>query len=181
MTGNPCAAFFEKHKDDPDFVNKLPPPEESVAWETLSAKPALSPKGPVTDDERVRRRIITPTHIDSSGAPTPLCFKDAWDKGLSVDREYRPEAETIRDAEQWIADQEAKAPGNGKQFHGLATAAISDLRALTLEGRRAFAVFDTAMAENDAHADVCGVGKPSKNHRTDLRATLWRTFRKSWE
>jgi len=97
MTGNPCADFFRQHGNDHCFVKKLPAVVECVAWEGLTAAPGCSP-GPVVDEEAVRRSIINPTHVNDLGVPTPVCFSDAWDKGLSLDRDFRPGGDSLKDA-----------------------------------------------------------------------------------
>lgn len=176
MAENPCAEFFGREDRS---VKDLPEPNVCVQWEQRSASPEHSP-GPVKDGEELRRRIIHPTHIDERDEPSPTCFNDMWTHGLSVDRVlYRTHEQSRTEAIQSVDTWNTENPDKPKRsLRGLAVVNVSDLRGLQVGDIRALAVFDTAMAINNSHADVCALGNLNKLARKDLRTSLWDFVRK---
>lgn len=113
--------------------------------------------GQVQDDELLIRTLFSPLQVDiEKGTVAPMAFKDVLTRGLSVDRKrHTGEQELQARIEARIAS-DIKAGRNKDGFFRVATASCGDIRsALGEEGTRLFCVYDTALKENTAHADVC--------------------------
>lgn len=152
-----------------------------MRWEALTASPEHSP-GPVKDNEELRRSFIWPTHFETEDEPSPGAFADLWSHGLSVDRAlYRGVEQSQEDAkirvDQWNADNPDKPQ---RKLHALATVQARDLRAVEVIGARALVIFDTALAANTSHADVCAIGASTSTTKKDLRTTLWDLMRRGF-
>lgn len=137
--------------------------------------------GSVADDENVRRLVFSPLHLNTDGSFTPAAFQDAANKGASVDRvAFCSDAETHS---RGIAKAECKrASGNDSvRYVGFATASVAHVRAIRVatqagSERRAFGVYDSAIPENIAHADLCQASGFDKAARRSIRESLWRAF-----
>ena len=105
--------------------------------------------GPVEDDEVLVRTIFQDSVVDSEGRPKPSFFRhDPTSRGFSVDR--------LR-----VVDRQALV-ANKKEDHRYTgylrfiVAHGRDVRALRSdEDSRLFCIYDSATADNEAHADIC--------------------------
>lgn len=131
----------------------------------------LSPHspGPVLGSEALARLIYSPLHVDAAtGEVTEAAFSDAKDKGLSVQRVAHATSSATRViGETKLADDLAKGRTD-RAFLGVVVAGAQEIRALTYDdGTRAFCVYDSALPELQAHADVCQTSAgPSSMKRT---------------
>ena len=110
------------------------------------------------------RTIFRDQVIDTNGRPKPSYFRaDPPTRGFSVDRMR------ITDLESLVVSKKADARYNG--YLRFVKAYCRDVRALeTNEAKRLFCVYDSATAENNAHADICqnlylDPGTPNRKHR----------------
>ena len=121
-------------------------PECSCETECVSAH---SP-GVVMDDELVVRTIFHSDHIDAEGRLTPSSFRASMgNRGLSVDRlTYISTTDLLA---------KTSVSKNVQRFHCFATTRCGQIREPRDKesSRRLFAVYDTAMSENRAHAEIC--------------------------
>jgi len=63
-----------------------------------------------------------------------------------------------------------------RQFFGLAPAKCENVRAIfTTAGKRAFCVFDTALADDPSHTDICQIVRGNKEGRS-VRSKLYDAF-----
>jgi len=122
----------------------------------------------------VARLIYSPLHIDpDTREVTEAAFSDVKDKGLSVQREGHTTPAALRAlGEKKRADDWAKGKTD-RVFLGIVTGPVQAIRELTYEGgARTFCVYDSALLDQRAHADVCQVpSSPSamKRARKKLR------------
>jgi hypothetical protein len=130
--------------------------------------------GPVSREETLARLIYSPHHIDrETGEVTEAAFSDVKDKGLSVQREAHAEPAEIRAiGERKLADDIAKGKVDRK-FLGIVVAQVQALQTVTYDGgKRALCVYDSALPDQQAHADVCQTAAPPsamKRARKKLR------------
>lgn len=128
-----CARYREKF---PDCVCE----RESVS---------IHSPGPVADNEILVRTIFTEKQLDQEGRVKPAHFrKEPSTRGFSVDRVNRTRVGLLKSSK----CKDARHKGYLK----FAAARSSDIRNLMNDdGKRLFCVYDTATAENHAHADIC--------------------------
>lgn len=165
MSTNPCLAFFQAHASDKQKVANLPSTPEAVAWESLTA--SIDSPGVVRDEELLARLIFSPIHVDAgTGTLTPAAFNDAHDKGLSVERlTYRLLTDVFAlGRARALARREGDAPS--RVLHAVGLFKCAALRAVLHDGVRAVAVYDTALSDNTAHADICALVRAKKAWRS---------------
>jgi hypothetical protein len=128
--------------------------------------PALSPC--IVESPERLVRYLTPKHIED--APEghklvmPSAFSHAGTLGMSVDRcKYR---------------SAARLDEVSKQYVGYVTATCGAIREICADGARCFAVYDTSLVENVAHADVCQVCFAPKSKQAEYRRRLRAVFDK---
>lgn len=104
--------------------------------------------GPVADGEVLVRTLFGEQQIDQEGCLKPVYFRpEPATRGFSVDRVRLAGPELLK------SSKRADARYNG-YLRFIATY-CGDVRALLEGGRRLFCVYDSATAENKAHADIC--------------------------
>lgn len=103
--------------------------------------PDLSP-GTVQDHEILARLVPEKDFDTVTKTIKPTLFEKAAQNGMSVTR--------LGSAIGSVSEE--RAPG---AFVGFVTALCGNIREALHEGRRAFAVYDTAIPSNIRHADVC--------------------------
>lgn len=141
---------------------------------------SLSPHSPcvVNDDETVLRSLFSPQHIDEdTGVVTPNAWSDMYDKGMSVNRRsYASAQDVLNHAHSFLKQKRTQDNLSNKQvkrsFYGILPIHVGQLRQLRYEAGT-FCVFDTALEDNIAHADICacGVGeglRPPKQVRAKM-------------
>lgn len=132
----------------------------------------------VNDNEIVLRSIFSPQHIDAdTGDITPNAWSDMYDKGMSVNRRsYASEQDIISHADLFLerkrADDKKTRKDIIRSFYGILPIHVGQLRKLQYEAG-SFCVFDTALEDNIAHADVCACGveaglRPPKQVRAKM-------------
>lgn len=136
-----------------EIVQKLCRPERD---EPLSFS-LLSP-GPVQNEELLARFIYEPTHFSGNLFQYEAVFFDLLKRGLSVTRESSS------------ADIHAvgNSHANARIYRGFIRCQAGQLRESLLEGSRVFVIFDTAMPENIAHADVFCLLDRTRRHQVKL-------------
>lgn len=153
-----CRLFFESLPTDDrvseraDLIDSTHP---MAACEVESVSPHSA--GPVKDDEYLHRYVFSPLHVHDGKVVTAL-FSDAKNKGLSCERgySYTPSADLHSRGENQVdAFNENRRPNQPKRTYvGAVTAKSDEVRNITLENSRIYAVYDTGLANNPAHVDV---------------------------
>ena len=105
--------------------------------------------GPVDNGEVLVRTLFRDDVVDADGRPKPSYFRrDPAARGFSVDRMC------IVDPQALMTNKKADPRYNG--YLGFVATSGRDVRALvTSDGTRLYCLYDTATAENNAHADIC--------------------------
>lgn len=161
-----CADFFIEHETDKERCKAL----QSVKAETLLAwelEPASehSP-GPVDNSEVLYRQMLNPTHYDPVLKVLKVtAFSDTSDKGGSVNRAKYVEKGAVLAAAKLRVEQinERKGPGSEVALWQLIELHCADVRAITTPlnsetpNVRAFGVYDTALKDDNSHADICQI------------------------
>jgi hypothetical protein len=130
--------------------------------EQESVCPDLSP-GIVRDDEIVARLVPKKYFDTATNTIKPSLFEKAAENGMSVTR--------LGSAGAHIAERQA--PG---EIIGLVTALCKDVRAALHDGKRAFAIYDTAVPSNVYHAEICQTMCYPGSLAIKLRRQLQETF-----
>ena len=156
MSENPCKSFFKQHKDNQSIVKELQNIGDRYDWEQLSASDH-SP-GVVTSDEALCRLTFNPVHIDiDTKSLKPTAFDDASNKGLSVDRQtYRTIEESLAVGRlRAEAHNQSRQGSSSRYLWGYISIVSNLIRTIEYEGEKALGIYDTAMLDNPAHADIC--------------------------
>jgi len=171
-----CAKFFEHHAKDPQKVKALQKIEERIEWEKTQEASAHSP-GLVRDGEIIYRQLVQPVHIDKeTGDLKPTAFDDICNKGLSSDRlDHTTREEIIArgDARAETFNKSCTDPNKYRKLLALARLDTADIRKHKPNGTQLMGVYDTALAENSAHCDVCLLESDEQSKRS-ARAHLFR-------
>jgi len=129
---------------------------------------------PVTGDERIVRFVFAPIHIGKSGLK-PSLFSHAENKGCSVQRaSIATDDELVRFVRTFL-EQNVKCI-----WYGVVSALCSDIRAISAPTEkprdRAVCVYDTAEAQNRAHAEICQARNFTEADPIEVRRELLRLF-----
>jgi glutamate 5-kinase len=103
------------------------------------------------------RVVYSPQHVEADTSRLkPTALDDASNKGLSTDRRQHT---TIEEVQARITKKlnEPRAIEKGHEYKGVVVIPCGAVRGLSNDGKRLFAVYDTAQEGNHAHADVCQV------------------------
>ena len=104
--------------------------------------------GPVAESEVLVRALFRDQQIDQDGCLVPSYFRpDPATRGFSVDRIQFTDPKTLEESKQ--ADERY----NG--FLNFIAASAEDVRRLQEAERRLFCIYDSAIASNHTHADIC--------------------------
>jgi hypothetical protein len=131
--------------------------------EEHSVQPTLSP-GPVIGTETLVRFVPAHDYDNEKKLIKPSLFSHAGTNGMSVTRIEKTDRPSL-------VQQESK--GN---YIGYVTAVCGAVRVLRWEACQVFAVYDTALPENRAHADVCQAIFRPRSKGSEMRRMLQRTF-----
>jgi hypothetical protein len=158
MPGNACRDFFAEHAEDKQKVKALQKVPDALAWEEEIAS-EHSP-GIVKNEELIVRQVTHPTFFDDATQKIkPIWFDDVTNKGFSSDRLAFTTVEQVVERAQARAEERNAKPENSEKHpvtvHSLGKLAVSRIREVACDDSRAFGVYDTALSENIAHADVC--------------------------
>ena len=151
--------------------------EKSLAWENENT--SVHSRGIVIDCEELARNIFSPIHVDEkTGELTPFAFDDVLNKGLSVIRlSYLNPADVVLNGKQKLTYDHSIGKTE-RQYLGYITARASYIRMYIDENsnKRALAIYDTAMEDLVAHADICRIIRLSKTQKTQIRNYLRSEF-----
>lgn len=156
MQRNPCLDFFEKHASHSDRVKELQKQQDRVLWESMPAS-RFSP-GPVREEEVVCRVAFNPIYWDQETASLkPTFFDDASNKGASVERLVLKRRATVwRTANRMAFEYNTRNPRKDpRSVARLVPLDVSAIRRIMIGDRRGVGIYDTALADNRAHADIC--------------------------
>lgn len=115
--------------------------------------------------ERLARFVPARDYDPEEGTIKPTLFAHAGRTGMSVTRVDHSSPKSL-------ADQQSS-----KAYIGYVVARCEDVRGISHEGEQVFAVYDTAIPENTAHADVCQSVFGSDSMASKLRRQLQKAFR----
>jgi len=171
---NPCRDFFCAHLNDANKVDALIQEPDRIAWESVPAS-EYSPE-PVGNDEVLCRQLVQPIHFQDDGSIDPAAFDDVMNKGLSTDRlKYRDLAESqiegIARAERHNTEFPMKPRRELVAFAQFNAGDIRDVTPMN-SNHRALAVYDTALPDNPAHADICFIAEKTKENKRSIRSKL---------
>ena len=132
--------------------------------------------GPVADSEVLVRTLFREQQLDQEGRLKPAYFRpEPATRGFSVDRVLLMGPGPLK------SSKRADARYNG-YLKFIATCS-NDIRHLLEGGQRLFCIYDSATAENRAHADICQnvlVQPGAQNRRRRMMEVAWHlrsTFR----
>jgi len=129
--------------------------------EAESVEPNLSPG--VIRNYEVLLRYVPLGHIDTDTRTIkPSLFSHAGQWGMSVDRNNYRTAES---------ETQVKT-----EYVGVVQATADAVRAISDDLQRCFAVYDTALANNRAHADVCQIKFFTRSRDAEFRRRLGEKF-----
>jgi hypothetical protein len=133
--------------------------------ERISICPLDSP-GVVESTENVARfaRRGSRGYDEETGEVLRSLFEHAERNGMSVTRVEKAGKEAL------IRQQ------NAGGYCGYVKAKVGDLRKILANGKRGFAIYDTALPGNPNHADVCANILPMGSHGIALRNALFEAF-----
>jgi hypothetical protein len=170
---NPCCEFFDVNKDSNDIVKLLQKQPDRYFWERNCSASILSP-GWVSSIETVARMIFTPHWNAIDSKPTPNAVEDVANKGLSVDRLTHVSLQYVHEqallAEEKARDRPAEKP---RRLEAVMWLRVERVRSVRVGEQQVFGVFDTALPENKAHADVCTMVIANKQVQRSARESLY--------
>lgn len=168
-----CVDFFEKNEGNREKVKSLMEIEDRFVWETLSSS-RFSP-APVKS-ELVVRQIHDPVYWNKDkGELTPEAFDDMCNKGLSTDRLRYTSVEAVTQAgiERAAQYNQANPEKRPRTLIALAQIHSDEIRAHKSNSLQTLGIYDTAIEDNVAHADVCLLVTGKQNLRS-VREHLFR-------
>lgn len=174
-----CKTFFAEllAKRPRDFAKLIEKDFPNGECEAHSISPH-SP-GPVEDPELVYRQIFAPIHIDpDTKEVVPIAFEDASSTGLSVNRAQLISMDNVCSLGQNKAKIDREKGKTDREFLGVITATVRDVRAVLQENSRSFFVYDSATQAVPSHADICQQAKGTRDVRAGARVDLWKAFSK---
>jgi hypothetical protein len=165
---NPCSKFFDDNANNLTKVQLLQALPDFVNWERLKASkhsPSL-----VDDSEALYRCVFNPIHLDVASKEISLAaITDVKDKGCSVDRLiHSTRADIIsRGRAMALLHNKTHPDKPPRQLICIAMLNASKVRSILVNDTiRAFYIYDTALPENPAHADICQAISDSKNKQS---------------
>lgn len=131
--------------------------------------------GCVNDTEALVRLCLDPLHINDQGELNPTAADDVYKHGLSITRCSLTDENALGAQIQQKADLLAQRESANEVADAVLLVA-SEVRALQSpeDGCQAFAIYDTSLDENRAHAEIFGASMPPKGIRRSLREDLIR-------
>lgn len=134
-------------------------------------------KDVVKNEEEVIRAFVNPTHVEPNGNLKASAYDDALTHGLSVDRLKYSSLVNIYQA----SKKRAKLKDPKRELVALKKASINDIRACTTDSYskyRLFGVYDTALNDNIAHAEICAINRDNIDNaqKNILRRKLQKIF-----
>lgn len=158
-------AFLREDHEPKTRCERLSAALGGFQCENESVAPGISP-GIIALDEPLVRYLLE-DHIeempDGSKAVKPNAFSHAGTNGMSVDRRRH------------ISNTHAAAEV-ARNYVGYVLATCANIRDIQAEGKRCFAVYDTALNINPAHADICQCVFAPKSQQAKYRRRLKDVF-----
>lgn len=166
-------AFFDSN--GAGKIDELLKQPNRHAWEGVSC--SIHSPGKVADDEHLMRQLAHPVFVDRDTREIKAAaFSDVFNHGMSVERSrYWSEEEArkrgLERAEAFNANQ--TDPAKQRAFVAFAVLNAGEVRSLKTDAddQRCLAVYDTALEDVPAHADVCMIAA-----KTELNKRRVRTF-----
>jgi len=171
--GIEAQAFFDAY--GAGKIDELIKQPNRQAWESVSCS-RHSP-GRVGDDEQLMRQLAHPIFVDQETHEIKAAaFSDVFNHGMSVERvQYwsEDEARARGLARVEAFNQSQTDPAKHRTFVAFASLNAGEVRTLRSDqdGERCLAVYDTALEDVPAHADVCMIAA-----KTELNKRRVRTF-----
>lgn len=111
---------------------------------------------PVVDREQLATCVLNPDHCDNeTGRPTHQLVKKAFGSGLSVSRLDIASGDEVTNLCKKIAsNRKSKSGKQQTTSNGWLSAEAGKVRALKDEDGRLFKIYDTALVDCKAHADI---------------------------
>lgn len=134
--------------------------------ESESVVPCLSP-GTIKSTEELVRFVSDHDFDHETQEVKSSLFSHAGMNGMSVTRMESAGAEGL-------ANQQRSGG-----YRGYVTASCEAIRKLAWEGERMFAIYDTALPDNHAHADVCQAVFKPRSKASAMRRQLQLLFTRS--
>ena len=125
--------------------------------------------GPVDDDETLLSVVTSRGFVSTDGVVEPTLFESRMSNGISTDRKRHTTQQEYDDRAHKLVEGSEK-----KENLGSIELSVAKIRGVEYCGDRAIAVYDTALPENPAHAEIActEVPPPETPGRKKLRAEL---------
>lgn len=181
---NPCRIFFEQNAHDQNKVELLQQQSDACKWEELTA--SIFSCSPVKSEEHVLRLLFNPIHLDmETMSLKPPAINDVKDKGCSVDRlQLTSKEKCIKDGHAFAATKNELNPEKSRRsLCGVTTLSVHEVRNIVDNNQnRGFGVYDTALDNNPAHADICQlIATKNKSDARSVRLQLMALGDKGFE
>jgi aryl carrier-like protein len=170
-------AFFEANRENHEKVVELAKQPDAAAWQQLTA--SVHSDGIVTDEEVLLRQLQSPFSFDELlRTPRLNAFDDMTSRGMSVDRVKEPADVDAVHAAGRLRYGAGENPSDRRKYIGALEISAGQARGLvTGDGKPAAGVYDTADADNKAHADVCAY-RLSEGAGRSIRSKMFEAFKK---
>lgn len=181
-----CRSFFDENIGNATKCKLLQEisQDELNSWEVESAS-AFSP-GVVENSEILYQQIVDPTHFDPVRQTLkPTAFQDSANKGLSVNRlKHSTFASLVQRGMSRAEEYNGRNPEKGiRSLWGFACFDAQEIRQIYTKSDndvdfRGLFIFDTALADDISHADICQGVKGDKQGRS-IRSKLYDLAKKN--
>lgn len=163
-----CRYAFDRREKESNFWEWLDLGFKSCICEQVSVS-RHSP-GKVRDDEKLVPVITSHSYVAADGTLLPTIFDQRIKTGMSVDRrDFTNRAEFDERAKRLVSENPSK-----RQYLGAVSFSAKAVRQVFHNGVRCFGVYDTALSNNAAHAEIAQTEEPAlgAQDRKAIRARL---------
>lgn len=165
---SPCRSFFDRRSEiGSSFWEKLGELHPDCVCESVAVS-EHSP-GPVKDEETLVSVVTSERFVTPDGHLEPTLFESRMSNGVSTDRK------THTSLEEYDERAEAIVKGNSMKTNcGSIELSVAVIRTICYNGKRAIAVYDTALECNTSHAEIActEIPLPGTKDRKKQRAAL---------
>ena len=165
---SPCRSFFDRRSEiGNSFWEKLGESYPDCVCESVTVS-EHSP-GPVKDEETLVSVVTSDLYVSPDGKVEPTLFERRISNGISTDRKiYTSLEEFDRRAEVIVKGSDRKTNCGSIEL------SVAVIRAICHNGKRAIAVYDTALECNRSHAEIActEIPLPGTGDRKKQRAAL---------
>ncbi len=123
----------------------------------------LSSPGPIETQEKLVSAITNPKYVDPKTGKVLPTISDRLGNGLSADRVKYTNATSFN---QRVQDLVRNDPKKIKVYRGVIMFSVQKLRNVFDNGKRCFAVYDTATQKNPSHSEVVQTNHPNDHNLT---------------